>query len=126
VKLRRVAALAFVGWYLMFPHAFRDNPLPDWRAPISDWHRYGDFSSQAECEAKKQRMLDLTQDPKARADIEAKMRREQPDLVLEPDYWERIEEYDMIAKCVPSNDPDFRGNSPPREDHCCGEKLPRN
>jgi hypothetical protein len=126
MKSRHAAALALVGWYLMMPHALPGNPSPDWGAPISDWYRYGDFRSQAACEAKKQRMIELTQDPKARADMEASTRRKQPDLVLKPDYWDRVEEYTMVAKCVPSNDSGFRGNPPPREDHCCGDNLPLN
>ena len=64
VSLRHAAALALVGWYLMVPRSFPDNPLPQWKAPISEWDRYGDFASKAKCEAKKAKMIEQARNSK--------------------------------------------------------------
>jgi hypothetical protein len=119
MNLRHAAALALVGWYLMVPRPFPDNPLPQWEAPISEWDRYGDFASKARCEAKQAKMIRDTSDQKTCAEILGKAKQNVPGI---PDdmLCARIEEYIDISKCVASDDPRFQGQVPPRVDHCCG------
>jgi hypothetical protein len=119
MNLRHSVALSLVGWYLMVPRAVPDNPLPQWKAPISEWDRYGDFVSKAKCEAKKAKMIQVAQNPKVCAEL---TRPEDPEVSNDM-LCERIEEYMDISQCVASDDLRFEGEVPPRVDHCCGDKA---
>jgi hypothetical protein len=122
---RHAAALALVGWYLMVPRSFPDNPLPQWKAPISEWDRYGDFASKAKCEAKKAKMTEQARNLKVCTELIAKTQREAAEASDDMPC-ERIEEYMDISQCVASDDPRFEGEVPPRVDHCCGSKAGAN
>jgi hypothetical protein len=50
MKLRRIAALALLGWYLMYPPqsgAYGFN----FHAPLSEWNQLAAYDSAARCEA---------------------------------------------------------------------------
>ncbi len=50
MKTSHAAALALVGWYLMWaPLHDRDHP-PDSTAPFSQWETSGSFDTATECE----------------------------------------------------------------------------
>ena len=123
MNLRHLAALALVGWYLMVPRPFPDNPLPQWEAPISEWDRYGDFGSKAKCEAKRAKMIQDAADPKICAELLLKAHQTVPGIPIDM-LCARTEEYIDISQCVASDDPRFQGQVPPRVDHCCATSAP--
>jgi len=50
MKIRHVAALALMGWYLMVPPPKVDGPLlVDLNAPLSKWTVYSPYETAAEC-----------------------------------------------------------------------------
>jgi hypothetical protein len=55
VKLRRAAALAIVGWYLMLAPRTSDSPpvTDDVNAPLNKWKTVGSYDTAAECDAGK-------------------------------------------------------------------------
>ena len=47
MNLRHAAALALVGWYLMSPpiQAFKESPVPELSAPLSQWTSVSAFDT---------------------------------------------------------------------------------
>jgi hypothetical protein len=52
VKLRRIVALALVGWYLMIPPA-DGGAKRDPQAPLAAWFVFGGYDTAHECEGSK-------------------------------------------------------------------------
>jgi hypothetical protein len=56
MNLLHAAALASVGWYLMFPSAIgegRFKGYPDLSLPLAEWNIYQSFDSAEDCESGK-------------------------------------------------------------------------
>ncbi len=116
-----------MGWYLMVPRPYPDNPLPNYEAPITEWDRYGDFAAKEDCEAKKTKMFKEAVDLKTCTEIDEKVRASNPGKQTDPsesqeDFCLRLQEYLNVAKCVSNGDPGFGGKIPPRSDHCCSHR----
>jgi hypothetical protein len=67
MKPRHAAALALVGWYLMVPPVIPHSHDPDLYGSKSKWSAYGPFSSQDECERRRQKMITYGDSPEFRA-----------------------------------------------------------
>ena len=70
MNLRHAAALALVGWYLMFPPWVAQNTF-DAHAPLSEWHLYTgglgtrqknddpEYDSKADCESDREPIVEF-------------------------------------------------------------------
>jgi hypothetical protein len=109
MNLRHAAALALVGWYLMFPPWVAPNTF-DAHAPLSEWHQYeggyeravgkkrwkddtGAFDSRAECVSDQKSIVELYRTNPKWHDAEWFVR-----------VW-------SAAQCVPTNDPRLKSKS---------------
>jgi hypothetical protein len=67
MKPRHAAALALVGWYLMYPIQ-QHQVLP--KAPLRNWQREGSFDTEATCkQAMERNIRELQTIPRARSFI---------------------------------------------------------
>jgi hypothetical protein len=94
MKLRHVATLALVGWYLMLPPFDDDPDIPT--KPLSVWHSSGAYDSAAACETAKEDIerktanFSLSHPNSKSADRDASR-------------WSN-------AQCIASDDPRLKGN----------------
>ena len=74
MKLRHAAALALMGWYLMFPPPGPRSPdgttSLDYNAPISEWSSFGVFDTADECRAEMKRQNEQKLNPADRGRYE--------------------------------------------------------
>ncbi len=99
MNLRHAAALAVVGWYLMYPPMTSPNQVPtDW--PLAEWKNVGSFDTATDCEGVKIQMADMIRDP---TEI-AKMKE---DALKEGGHWDQQVAITRseAAKCVSTDDP---------------------
>jgi hypothetical protein len=113
MKPRHAAALALVGWYLMFPTR-AENDQPDLESPLSSWYNGKTFSSLPECEDAVKKMVEMTKDPNIRGTIEAQMRAKiqarSSNLALTPAEWVEFRKALESSRCVASDDQRLKGN----------------
>lgn len=84
---RHVAALAFVGWYLIMPPSAQ-GPRFDLGAPLSKWSKKASFDGQKEC---------------SDALAARRSRENEAHYGAQPRFW-------AFGKCVASDDPRLNGN----------------
>ncbi len=87
MNLRHAAALALVGWYLMYPPMDRKG-MPSKDAPLQEWGLLNSFGTKDACESSLSRMKE-----------QAKLPQPENSLVVVPD------QVAMLVKCIASDDP---------------------
>jgi hypothetical protein len=92
MNLRHAAALALVGWYLMYPPT---TPRPDHRnltdAPLAEWKSGKSFDTAKECEAARLRVK--------------KSAKELEDATVGDAVFHNLAENIASAQCIDSDDP---------------------
>jgi hypothetical protein len=58
MKPRHAAALALVGWYLLYPRWNAKKATLDPGLPLYRWYQVATFDSSADCEARKMKVLE--------------------------------------------------------------------
>lgn len=91
MKPRHAAALALVGWYLMFPPDRPDTHQIEDQAPISQWQSLRSFESVQECMNAKASAVQRT---------EVSEEKMQTDVVRRMLHIKALE-----AQCIATNDP---------------------
>jgi hypothetical protein len=62
MKPRHAAALAMVGWYLLYPPWNAEKGREDPGLPLNRWYQVATFDSSADCEARKMKVLEVLED----------------------------------------------------------------
>jgi hypothetical protein len=102
MRLRRPAAIALVGWYLMMPPVFspmgeHHRSFNDLSAPLNKWDVLAKFDSQDQCKKEKQRLRD---EAPARLNFAHQHPEQDPDgnILAVSQAWQ-------LADCVATDDP---------------------
>jgi hypothetical protein len=94
MKLRHAAALALVGWYLMFAPTGSDD-FPNIKAPLSTWQQRHSYDKASECEDDKVKSIDS---------LVSDFAKKHPDEVAQwPPGW-------SDPLCIATDDPRLKGN----------------
>jgi len=99
MKFRHAAALALVAWFLLYPPWSAQNRSLDPSLPLDRWYQVAEFTSLADCEANKSRVLE-DMEKKARAANRNDVFRQVGGNVS-PDDRARMRHF---AQCVSAND----------------------
>jgi hypothetical protein len=59
MKPRHAAALALMGWYLIFPPPRTADDVPDPKAPLSEWQKIGPFDTIEDCQKYPSHLLEI-------------------------------------------------------------------
>jgi len=118
MKPRHAAALALVGWYLVWPHTLPNSTEPNLSLPLSQWARRGPLPSKSDCEDTRSSGLRRNDDPAQREEVKkqlprlrAEIQREWPNQKMPPDsyfdkdYWDDLRRMMKASRCIASDDP---------------------
>jgi hypothetical protein len=106
MKLHHTAALALAGWYLMTAPVSGQGAIIYQDAPLSQWTKSLHFNSESDCDAKRQEVIDNSQDAVALvpdSEVDQDNKRDAADAVKQA----------MASQCVADDDPRLSGSGAP-------------